>query len=69
MEGVKFNPIDIFIGNDENDPEIASKSLILLTGPNMGGKSTTLRMSCILAIMAQVGCWVPAKSLKMSLVD
>jgi len=52
MEGVKFNPIDIFIGNDENDPEIASKSLILLTGPNMGGKSTTLRMSCILAIMA-----------------
>jgi DNA mismatch repair protein MSH6 len=33
---------------------------MLLTGPNMGGKSTMLRTVCNLAILAQIGCYVPA---------
>jgi DNA mismatch repair protein MSH6 len=35
----------------------------------MGGKSTILRMACIVTIMAQIGCYVPAKYCKMSTVD
>jgi DNA mismatch repair protein MSH6 len=33
---------------------------MLLTGPNMGGKSTMLRTVCTLAILSQIGCYVPA---------
>jgi DNA mismatch repair protein MSH6 len=42
---------------------------MLLSGPNMGGKSTLLRQTCVLAIMAQMGCYVPAESLDMTPVD
>ena len=42
---------------------------MMLTGSNMGGKSTVLRMSCLAAIIAQVGSFVPAKSCKLSVVD
>ena len=45
------------------------KSLIVMTGPNMGGKSTLLRQVCVAAIIAQIGCYVPAKFCKMTLVD
>lgn len=47
-----------FIPNDIN----LKKKVMLLTGPNMGGKSTILRTSCTLAVLAQVGCYVPADS-------
>ena len=40
-----------------------------MTGPNMGGKSTLLRQVCIAVIFAQIGCYVPAKYCKMTLVD
>jgi DNA mismatch repair ATPase MutS len=42
---------------------------VLLTGPNMGGKSTVLRQTCLLAILAQIGCFVPAKSYEAAVFD
>jgi DNA mismatch repair protein MutS len=49
---------------DGNEP-----SLLLITGPNMGGKSTYLRMAALLTIMAQCGCFVPAARMHLGLVD
>jgi len=62
-----FVPNDILIGDTENSGE--NKNVILLTGPNMGGKSTILRQACIASILAQIGCYVPAKVCKLSIVD
>ena len=62
-----FVPNDIMIGDIEGNGN--NKNVILLTGPNMGGKSTILRQACIAAIIAQIGCYVPASSCKLSVVD
>ncbi len=43
--------------------------LAIVTGPNMAGKSTYLRQNALLAILAQAGCFVPAKSLRLGVVD
>jgi len=45
------------------------KRLILLTGPNMSGKSTYLRQNALLVVMAQMGCYVPADSAVIGLTD
>jgi len=42
---------------------------LLITGPNMGGKSTMLRTSCLIIIMAQMGCYVPADSAEFTVCD
>ncbi|RKP08628.1 muts domain V-domain-containing protein, partial [Thamnocephalis sphaerospora] len=57
-----FIPNDTMLGNDQ-------ARMILLTGPNMGGKSTLLRQTCIAIIMAQLGCYVPARRCRLTAVD
>ena len=57
-----------FVPNDTllacSDAQIA-----LITGPNMAGKSTYIRQVALITLLAQVGCWVPAKSCRVGLVD
>ncbi len=59
---------DAFVPNDtELDAETAQ--IVLLTGPNMGGKSTYLRQVALIVLMAQAGCLVPADSAAIGVVD
>ena len=46
-----------------------SPRILLLSGPNMGGKSTLLRQTCLIAILAQLGCRVPADECIMTPID
>ena len=55
MMGVNFIPNDLYIGEYDKN---SKQNLMLLTGPNMGGKSTLLRMTSIIVILAQIGCYV-----------
>jgi DNA mismatch repair protein MutS len=60
----RFIANDIFLSAGDEGP-----SLLLITGPNMGGKSTYLRTAAMLVLMAQMGCFVPADSLRLGLAD
>ncbi|MDR1977696.1 MAG: DNA mismatch repair protein MutS [Synergistaceae bacterium] len=52
-----------------NDVTLDETRIVILTGPNMAGKSTWLRMTALLSIMAQAGSWIPAESAAIGLVD
>jgi DNA mismatch repair protein MutS len=57
-----FVPNDVLLNG-------ATCQLVILTGPNMGGKSTYLRQTALLSVMAQAGSFVPAREAKLPLVD
>jgi DNA mismatch repair protein MutS len=57
-----------FVPNDAG-LSATDAQIILLTGPNMAGKSTYIRQIALIALMAQVGCWAPAKACRLGLVD
>jgi DNA mismatch repair protein MSH6 len=70
--GNAFVPNDVRLGGRAaggDDTQEGVPPITLLTGPNMGGKSTLLRQVCLAAVMAHVGADVPAKSLTMSACD
>jgi len=58
----KFVPNDSLLDGDKN-------RLLILTGPNMAGKSTYIRQVALLVLMAQIGSWLPAKSAEIGLAD
>jgi DNA mismatch repair protein MutS len=60
----RFIANDLYLSATDDGP-----SLLLITGPNMGGKSTYLRQAAMLVLMAQMGSFVPAQSLRLGLVD
>jgi DNA mismatch repair protein MutS len=60
--GPEFVPNDIELGNGAGD-------ILVLTGPNMSGKSTYIRQIALLVLMAQTGSFIPAKSAQIGLVD
>jgi DNA mismatch repair protein MutS len=58
----RFVPNDLYLNE-------TTHNILLLTGPNMGGKSTYLRQTALILILAQMGSFVPARSAKLSVVD
>ncbi|MFX1323363.1 MAG: DNA mismatch repair protein MutS, partial [Promethearchaeota archaeon] len=58
----KFIPNDCYL-NDDTD------QLLIITGPNMAGKSTYLRQVALICLIAQMGCFVPAKSATIGIID
>jgi DNA mismatch repair protein MutS len=57
-----FVPNSIYLNN-------STDRLLIITGPNMGGKSTVLRQTAIICILAQTGCFVPAERARLPLLD
>jgi len=62
LKGGIFTPNDIYLDTDKN-------RLLIITGPNMAGKSTFMRQVTLITIMAQIGSFVPAKSARIGVVD
>ena len=60
--GERFVPNDLLVNN-------TTDRLLLITGPNMGGKSTYLRQSALIVILAQMGSFVPAQAARLSITD
>lgn len=67
LGSTEFVPNDLFLGSETNGE--AQPRVLLLSGPNMGGKSTLLRQTCLLCILAQLGSFVPAESCSLTPID
>ena len=60
--GIEYISNDVYLDDD-------SQQIIMITGPNMSGKSALLRQTALITLLAQIGCFVPAKSAKIGIVD
>ena len=60
--GEKYVPNDILLDNER-------QQIMIITGPNMAGKSALLRQTALIVLLAQVGCFVPAEAARIGLVD
>ena len=60
--GEKYVPNDIFLDSER-------QQIMIITGPNMAGKSALLRQTALIVLLAQIGCFVPAESARIGLVD
>jgi DNA mismatch repair protein MutS len=58
----QYIPNDVFLDND-------TQQIIIITGPNMSGKSAILRQTALIVLMAQMGCFVPAQYAEIGLID
>jgi DNA mismatch repair protein MutS len=65
---IETSQAEPFIPNDL-DLDAAANQILIITGPNMGGKSTFLRQAALIVLLAQMGAFVPAKSAAIGLVD
>jgi DNA mismatch repair protein MutS len=60
--GEKYVPNDLYLDD-------VTQQIIIITGPNMAGKSALLRQTALIVLMAQIGCFVPATEAKIGIVD
>ncbi len=60
--GERYVPNDVYLDTEH-------QQIVMITGPNMSGKSALLRQTALIAIMAQMGCFVPAERARIGLVD
>jgi DNA mismatch repair protein MutS len=60
--GEEYIPNDVYLDS-------TGQQIIMITGPNMSGKSAILRQTALIVLMAQMGCFVPADSAKIGLID
>ena len=64
----KMIPNDLFIRND-TELDINENRIAIITGPNMAGKSTYMRQTALIVLLAQMGCYVPADQADIGIVD
>ncbi len=72
LEGETFVPNDTRLAGAETEPaegEESAAQIMILTGPNMSGKSTYLRQIGLIQILTQMGSWVPAEKARLGIVD
>ena len=74
--GERYIPNDIYLSNDTFTPEEGAdphpnqdQQIIIITGPNMAGKSALLRQTALIVLLAQIGAYVPAEAATIGIVD